>query len=298
MSMADSSGTGAQAPGFYTFKVGDIEVIALHEGVLVRDRPAGFVPNATDEEVAEAYAAAGMARDKLTITFNALAVRTSGQVVLIDTGLGEFGPPGTGMLLSNLKAAGIQPEDVSTVIISHCHGDHILGLRRKDEQLVFPNAEILVPEKEWDFWMDDAKMATASEAAKGNFEVCRQVFGTIADKVRRYAWDSEIAPGLTAVRANGHTPGMSAIRIASGDQAMMFVADITNNPLVFARHPEWLAMFDMDPAETIATRKRILDMAAAEKLRLSFYHAPFPATGYIAKTATGYEFLPALWTAA
>jgi glyoxylase-like metal-dependent hydrolase (beta-lactamase superfamily II) len=293
--MADSIATGAQAHSFHKWMVGEIEVIALHEGVLAHDMPKGFVPNATDEEVAEAYAAAGMPPDKLTITFTALAIRTAGKVVLIDTGLGEFGPPTTGRLLGNLAAAGIQPEDVSTVIISHLHGDHILGLRRKDGALVFPNAEICVPNKDWEFWMDDAKMAAAPEAMKGNFGACRQVFGTLADTVRHYAWDEEIVPGLTAVRANGHTPGMSAIRIASGDAAMMFVADITNNPLVFARHPDWLAMFDIDPVETIATRKRILDLAAAEKMRVSFYHAPFPATGYIVKTATGYEFLPALW---
>jgi hypothetical protein len=90
--MVDSIATGAQAPGFYKFKVGEIEIIALHEGILVRDRPAGFVPNATDADVGEAYATAGMARDKLTITFNALAARTAGRVILIDTGLGAFGP--------------------------------------------------------------------------------------------------------------------------------------------------------------------------------------------------------------
>ena len=294
--MADSIDTGAQAPAFYKWMVGDIEVIALHEGVLVRDMPKGFVPNATDEEVAEAYAAAGMPRDKLTITFTALAVRTAGQVVLIDTGLGEFGPPTTGRLLGNLAAAGIKPEDVSTVIISHMHGDHILGLRRKDGTMVFPNAEICVPDKDWDFWMDDARMEAAPAAMKDGFGACRMIFSTIADKLRHYAWGDEIVPGLTAVRANGHTPGMSAFRIASGDAVMMFVADITNNPLVFARHPDWQAMFDIDPVETIATRKRILDLAAAEKMRVSFYHAPFPATGFIVKTATGYEFLPALWS--
>ena len=285
-----------QAPGFYKFMVGDIEVIALHEGILVRDRPAGFVPNARDEEVGAAYAAAGMAADKLTITFNALALRAGGKVIVIDTGLGEFGPPGTGKLLGNLAAAGIAPEEVTTVVISHFHADHILGLNRKDGTPTFPKAELYVPQKEWDFWMDDAKMAAAPEAAKENFGLCRQVFGPHANTVHKYAWDAEIVPGLTALRANGHTPGMSAIRIASQGQAMMFVADITNNPLVFVRHPDWVAMFDMDPVETIATRKRILDLAAAEKLRVSFYHAPFPATGYIAKNATGYEFLPALWS--
>ena len=202
--MANSSGAGAQAPGFYKFNVGDIEVIALHEGVVMFDRAPDFVPNATYEEVGEAYAAAGMPRDKLTITFTALAVRTAGKVVVIDTGFGEFGPAGTGTLVSNLLAAGIRPEDVSTVVISHFHVDHISGLRRKDGSLVFSNAEIVVSEAEWDFWMDDAKMEAAPAAARENFELCRQVFGPIAAKVRRVAWGAEIVPGLTAVQANGH----------------------------------------------------------------------------------------------
>ena len=295
--MVENRAKSAQAPGFCKFRIGEFVVTALHEGVLVRDRPASFVTNATDEEVGEAYATAGMNRDKLTITFNALAVKTHDKLVLIDTGLGEFGPPSTGQLLGNLTAAGYKVEDVTTIIISHFHADHILGLIRKDGQLTFPNADIFVPEKEWDFWMDDAKMEAAPEAARENFGLCRKVFGALAGKVRRYAGDSEILSGFTAVRANGHTPGMSAIRISSGGETMMFVADITNNPLVFIRHPDWIAAFDMDPVETIATRKRILDLAAAEKMRVSFYHAPFPATGFIAKNGTGYEFLPALWQA-
>lgn len=291
---SESKTASAQAPGFFKFKIGDFEVTALHEGVLAFDRPEGFVPNATADEVGEAFAVAGMPREKLTLTFNALAVRTAGGVVLIDTGLGEFGPPGTGQLRGNLIASGIQPDEVTTVIISHFHGDHILGLNRQDGQPSFPNADIFVPEKEWNFWMDDAQMQAMPE--EDNFESVRKVFGNLSAKVKKFAWDAEILPGFTALRANGHTPGMSVFRISSGAEAMMFLADITNNPLVFARHPEWVSAFDMDPVETVATRKRILDLAAAEKLRVFFYHAPFPATGYVVKSNAGYEFLPALWS--
>ena len=294
--MTDQKSVGAQAPGFYRFKVGAFDVIALHDGVISRDRPPGFVPNASDEEVADAFAAAGMPRDKLTITFTALAVQTGDGVVLIDTGFGDSGPPGTGHLVSNLAAAGIQPREVGTVIISHFHGDHISGLRTKDGALTFPNAELLVPSKEWDFWMDDAN--ASNEALKGNIGLCHKMFdGLTAKQIRHYEWDEEMLPGFTAVRANGHTPGMSAIQIASGDSVMMFVADITNNPLIFARHPDWRAMFDMDPQETIATRKRLLDQAATDRMRLSFFHAPFPATGYVVRSGSGFEYLPALWMA-
>ena len=292
-----ANGPMAQAPGFYRFKVGEFEAIALHDGVFSRDRPAGFVPNVPDEEVGEAFAAAGMPRDKLTITVTALAIRTDSGVVLIDTGLGESGLPGTGALMANLGAAGIAADDVGTVIISHFHGDHIGGLRRKDGALAFPKAEIMVPEPEWRFWMDDGVSSTAPDAIKGNAATCHTMFDPIAKQVRRYQWGEEVLPGFTAVKANGHTPGMSAMQIVSGDEAMMFVADITNNPLIFARHPDWQAMFDMDPQQTITTRKALLDRAAADHLRLSFFHAPFPATGFIVKHGAGYEYLPALWTA-
>ncbi|WP_426959441.1 MBL fold metallo-hydrolase [Muricoccus radiodurans] len=296
MSDAQTSGSTSQAPGFYRFRIGAFEVVALHDGVVVRDRPAGFVRNASDEEVGEAFAALGMPRDKLTLTFTPLAIRTGNGVVLIDTGFGEGGPPGTGRTLSNLAAAGIAPEEVSTVLISHFHGDHIAGLRRKDGTPVYPKAEIAVPEPEWAFWMDDARMAVAPEGLKPNFGLVRQAFGPDAGSVRRFGWGDEVLPGFTAIQANGHTPGMTAFTIGSGNESMMFVADITNNPLIFARHPDWQAMFDMDPEQTIATRRRILDQAAADKMRVSFYHAPFPATGYILRNGSGYEFAPALWT--
>ncbi len=285
-----------QAPGFYRFKIGDFEAIALHDGTLSRDRPAGFVRNAGEDEVAEAFAQAGMPKDKLTLTFTALAVQTGQGVVLMDTGLGEGGPPGTGMLTANMQAAGIRAEDVGTVIISHFHGDHISGLRKKDDSLAFPNAELVVPSVEWDYWMDDAKMGAAPEGLKGNFALVRRIFGSIAGKVRRFAWDEEVLPGFTSVAAPGHTPGMSALQIASGAEAAMFVADITNNPVIFARRPEWQAVFDMDPQLAVETRRKLLDRAAAEKLRLAYFHAPFPATGFITKNGAGYEYLPALWT--
>ncbi len=290
-----TNATTAQAPGFYRFKLGDFTAIALHDGVFTMDRPEGFVRNASADEVGEAFAACGMARDKVTLTFNALAIETGPGLVLIDTGVGEGARPAAGQLLANLAAAGHKPEDVTAVIISHFHGDHIGGLRGPDGTPVFPKAEILVPQKEWDFWLGDA--ASLPEAAKGTAEAARGVFDGLSN-LRHYAWGEEILPGFTALDASGHTPGMSAIAIISGDASLTFVADITNNPLIFARHADWQLMFDMDGDQSVTTRRRLLDRAAAEKQRLFFFHAPFPATGYVIKTATGYDFVPSLWTAA
>jgi glyoxylase-like metal-dependent hydrolase (beta-lactamase superfamily II) len=295
MTETNTAAGHAQASGFYRFKVGAFTAIALHDGVITMDRPEGFVRNAGGEEVGEAFAACGMAQDKVTLTFNPLAVETGRGVVLIDTGVGEGARPAAGQLLTNLAAAGHRPEDVTAVIISHFHGDHIGGLRRPDGSLVFPKAEILVPEKEWEFWLGDA--ASLPEAAKGTADTARQVLSGI-DNLRRYRWGEEILPGFTAVEAAGHTPGMSAIAIRSEGAGLLFVADITNNPLIFARHADWQLMFDMDGDQAVTTRRRLLDQAAAEKQRLFFFHAPFPATGTVIKTSIGYDFIPTLWTAA
>ncbi|MDT7952556.1 MAG: MBL fold metallo-hydrolase [Acetobacteraceae bacterium] len=278
----------SQAPGFYRYRLGDMQAIALNDGYVVRDRPGNFIRNADDAAVGAAFAEAGMPADKLMLTFNPLALETADGVVLIDTGFGESGPPTAGRLAANLEAAGITPADISTVIISHFHGD-------KDGSPTYPKAKLMVPQGECDYWLDDASMNAAPEAARANFESARRILDGF--ELQRFAWGDEILPGFTSVQANGHTPGMSAIEVTSGGDKLLYVADITNNPLLFVRHPDWQAMFDVDPEQTIKTRRRLLDRAAAEQLRLHFFHAPFPASGYVAKNGSAYEYLPALWTA-
>ena len=295
------SGAFAKAPlsttqtvGFPRFKLGNFDVIALHDGSVAFPLPKGFVRNATDADVAKAFADTGLPSDKLTITFTTMVVNTGDKVVLFDTGFGNNGQPTTGNTAAALAAAGIAAKDVDAVVFSHFHGDHISGVRSKEGALVYPNAQIMVPEAEWAFWMDDAKMSAAPDGMKGNFALVRKQFGPEKD-IQRFVWGKEIIPGITTVQADGHTPGHTAFVIASGNEKMMYVADITNHPALFARRPEWQAMFDMDGERAIVTRRKILDMAAAENLRLSFYHAPFPATGFVVKDGAGYEFMPALW---
>jgi len=283
-----------QAPAFYRIKVGDMEVTAINDGAAYRPLD-GFIKNASLDDVKAALGAAFLPTDKMTIPFTTLVVNTGSKLVLLDTGNGDLGAPTTGTWMRNFKAAGFDPAQVDVVMISHFHGDHINGFRLKDGTEVFPKAELMVPAAEWDYWMSDDKMNAAPDGLKPNFQNVRRVFGPRASTVTRFEGGKEPVTGISTISAPGHTPGHSAFALSSGNGRLLVMSDTTNNPLLFARKPEWTAVFDMDGEQAIATRKKMLDMAATDKLQVSFYHAAFPATGFIAKQASGFDMVPVSW---
>lgn len=284
----------AQAPSFFRYRVGDIQVTAINDGMAYRSLD-GFVPNAPPGALQQALADNFLPTDRFPVTFTTLVVNTGSKLVLIDTGNGDLGAPTSGTWMANFRAAGFDPAQVDTVIFSHFHGDHISGFRLKDGTPPFPRAEIMVPAAEWDFWTDDGKAAQAPGGLKGTFDNTRRVFGPVAADVTRYGWDKEIMPGITSIAAPGHTPGHTAFAIVSGTGKLMVMSDTTNHTSIFARHPGWSGVFDQDPEMARATRLRMLDLAATERMQVSFYHAPFPATGHIAREGDGYRLVPLMW---
>lgn len=286
-----------QNPGFYRYKVGDITVTAINDG-FARRPLEGFVRNAELADVKKAMEQAYLPTEALPISFTTLAFQLGDKLTLIDTGNGDSGAPTSGAWMKNFQAAGLDPKKVTTVVFSHFHGDHINGFRLKDGTAVFPNAEVMVPAAEWAFWMDDARMSAAPEAMKGAFAGVRRVFGPVAKDVKQYEAGKEILPGITAIAAPGHTPGHTVYMVSSGAGKLMVMSDTTNHPALFVRNPDWSAVFDMDGPQAAATRRRLLDMAVAEKTQVAFYHAPFPATGHIAKSGSGFELVPVQWSSA
>ena len=280
-----------QAPAFYRFKIGALEATAINDGFASRPLE-GFIKNAALDDVKAALGGVFLPTDKVVIPFTTIVVNTGSKLVLLDTGNGDMGAPTSGTWMANFKAAGFDPANVDAVMISHFHGDHINGLRRKDGTEVFPKAELMVPSVEWDFWMSDDKMNAAPDGLKPAFQGVRRVFGPKAKDVTRFDWGKEPITGISTIKADGHTPGHTAFAIANGGGKLLVMSDTTNNPLLFARNPTWTAVFDMDGDTAIATRKRLLDMAATDKMQVSFYHAAFPATGHIAKQGGGYDLVP------
>lgn len=295
--VAQAAPASTQAPSFYRSKLGDMTVTAIHDG-FARRPLEGFVRNAELKDVQAAMTAAFLPTDALPIPFTTLVVQNGSNLILIDTGNGDSGAPTSGLWMQNFRAAGFKPEDVTHVVISHFHGDHVNGLRLKDGTGVFANAQVHVPAAEWAFWMSDDNMNKAPENGRGGFQNARRVFTPMADKVVRFEAGKEIVPGLQAIAAAGHTPGHTVIGLSSGSASMMFMADLTNHPALFVKNPDWSAVFDMNADEARATRRKMLDMAATERTQVAFYHAPFPATGFIAKDGNGFELVPVQWSTA
>lgn len=282
---------GTQAPGFFRFKVGDFEVTTLHDGFSTR-KPEGYVRNVPLAEVERALDAAFLRRDVLNNYFTAVVVNTGAKLVLIDAGFADNAPPPLGQLAQNMTAAGIDPRSIDTVLVSHFHPDHINGLRSRGGDRTFPNAQVMVPAAEWAFWMDDARMNNASDFMRPAFQGARRVFAPMAKDVTQYAWDQEVAPGITAMAAPGHTPGHTVFVVSSGGAKLLVLSDSTTLPHLFLRNPSWHLIFDMDPLEAEATRRRINDMAVAERMPVVGYHFPFPAVGYVIREGSGYRLEP------
>ncbi len=292
---AAAPAAGRQVPGIYRYKVGEFELTAINDGINLRPVQEGFVRNASLDDVKAALTAAYLPTDKLPIPFTQLIVNTGRRVVLIDTGTGGQMAPTAGMLIENMQAAGIDPKAVDTVLISHFHGDHILGLRTKEGAIAFPNAEVQVPELEWAFWTDEGEMSRAPDSQKQAFANVRKVFDPIAKDVKKYAADQELVPGITSLAAHGHTPGHMAFRVSSGSEQLLVLSDTSNHPALFVRNPGWHASVDMEAAKAEETRRRIFDMAAADRIPVQGYHFPFPAAGHITKDGDRYHFVPVAW---
>ena len=286
---------GVQSPGVYRQKIGSYEVTALYDGTWFRKIDDKFVKNASGDEVSKALADSFLQPGIVPTSFTATLVNTGSKLVLIDAGTGGQLGPTTGHMPGALTAAGVKPEAIDLIVISHFHPDHINGIKDKDGKKVFANAEIQVPAPEWAIWMDDAKMNAAPEGMRPLFLNVRRIFQDIAGEVKRYEPGAELAPGVTSIAAYGHTPGHTAFSVNSGNQSLLVLSDTTNHPWLFARNPEWQGIFDMDGTQAVENRKRMLDRAAADRMQVTGYHFPFPATGHIVRQGSGYEVVPVMW---
>ena len=289
-----------QNPGWYRYKVGNFEVTVVTDGMITSPLADNYVGNASKSEVNAALVANHLPPDKVSHSYSPAVVNTGSKLVVTDTGLGlgmhQQSKGAGGQFHGNLAAAGIDPNAVDVVIISHFHADHINGLLGADNKLAFPNAEVMVPAGEWTFWMDKSNAAKFPEPIKGQFANVKRVFGALGNKATQYEAGKELVPGITSMATPGHTPGHCSFMIASGSEQVLMQVDVTAAVAsLFLNHPEWKLIFDTDGPLAEQTRRKVYDMAIADKLLIQGFHFPFPGRGYVEKSGSGYRLVPAAW---
>ena len=280
----------AEGESAKTFRIGELTALALRDGVLeIPNDNQVFGVGHTPDEVSAVLGAAGAPTDKLHLSLQPLLVKTTDHVLLFDTGAGiNFGPT-AGQVLTALADAGIEPQNVTDIFISHVHGDHVGGLMDASGVLVFPAATIHLSEPELAYLKGlDEKTAT-------NVGIARYAtfVSAITPKVKTFSPGSEIIPGVVkAVEIKGHTPGHSGYLISSGQSSLLYVGDAMHHYVVSVQKPEWANGFDGDTDAAAASRSALLAQNAANGQRLYAVHFPFPGIGKIEHRDGGFVWVP------
>jgi len=280
--------------GYYSYKVGDIEVISIYDGIWQNDGFDGFAVNASGDEVKAALTTAGHSTDFIPIEFAFTIIKAGGKTIMLDAGTGGQLAPTAGLAAKGgFEAAGITPDSIDTIIVSHMHPDHIFGLMEKDTNAqVFPNAEIMVGETEYNFWTDPGLIEKLPEGRRGLGQRIQATFPTWKN-VSQFKDDAELAPGIRAVKSFGHTPGHTSIHLSSGEDELLLIGDAIIVPALFLANLDWQLAFDADKDQATKTRKAIVDQAIADNITIGGYHFGFPNAGKIEKDGSSHVFIPA-----
>lgn len=279
------------APAFRRLKVGDFQVITLLDGKRPGKGPhPTFGANQTPEAVAELMRENFLPETTFVNGFTPVLIDTGEERVLFDTGFGADGRAnGLGQLEANLKAAGYTPDQISIVVLTHLHGDHIGGLMN-GETPAFPNARYVIGQTEYDFWTSPDRAGTPAE--NGAKAVNAKV-KPLAEKATFIKPGDTVVPGIVSEEAFGHTPGHMIFQMESDGNRLVLTADTANHYVASLRRPDWEVVFDADKQRAAATRKRVFDQIATDRIPFIGYHMPFPSVGYIEKLDVGYRFVPA-----
>jgi glyoxylase-like metal-dependent hydrolase (beta-lactamase superfamily II) len=289
--------------GFYRFKIGDFQATVVSDGYgQIPIRPI-LAMNISEAELNPVLKANFM-QPVIQITNNILVVDTGRERIVVDSGFGEKLGPSFGSfpgLEANLLRAGIAPESIDLVVVSHGHLDHIGGLVTKAGAPTFPKAQFVFVDTEWNYWTGSRYDSEINRSPmpdgfkKGTIEAARDNLPLIANRSRFVKQGGEITNGVHYVAAPGHSPSHASILFTSGKEQFMHMGDIAHNPVTSLQHPDWTPIFDYEPTQAIKSRKAVLDRVATDGIMVMGYHFPFPAIGHVVRRDAAYHWEAAQW---
>ncbi|KAB1231524.1 MBL fold metallo-hydrolase [Chryseobacterium viscerum] len=291
--------TGDDLSGFKKLKLGELELFVLTDGYIHEENLNSFAPRGTVSEVKSILKDNFRPENYIDMAMNILLVKTKNKLILLDTGMGIFADERTGFLLKSLQKAGFSPKDITDVFISHAHPDHIGGVVDKKQNLVFPNANIFISKIEHDFWMkasikdfNNSALKTQPEFLNQIIPSIQNVLKTIQPKLKFYDLNNPFYDYFSFQLAPGHTPGLVVTTISSGNEKLIYIADLIHSDVVLFPHPEWGYFGDTDLDIATASRKKLLQQLADTKIRAFAYHLPWPGLGFTKTKSGAFEWFP------
>jgi glyoxylase-like metal-dependent hydrolase (beta-lactamase superfamily II) len=272
------------------FMVGDYEVIALGDGDL--DLSPSQFPDANPDTALRLVAEAGLSAGPVATAVNAFAIRAQGRVILVDAGTGGVRGPRLGYLVQALAEAGITPDQVDVVLMTHLHVDHAAGLRDEVGRATFPKAELLVPEPEAAFWLDPGLPTRAPALMQPMITNAIAALAAYRSSTTLFVPGRQVVPGITSVALPGHTPGHTGYLIERGTERLLIWGDIIHIAALQLRHPEWSIIFDVDRPAAAAMRRRTLAWAASEDLPVAGAHLAFPGFSRVVRDRKTFALAP------
>ena len=282
-----------QVAGYYRMMLGDFEVTALYDGYV--DIPTQVLKGVSEKDLQGLLARMfQVTTPGVQTSVNAFLVHTGEHLVLVDTGAATAFGPTLGAILKNLRAAGYEPGQVDTVLLTHLHPDHASGLLTLEGKPAFPNAVVRVAKADADFWLDAKNVSKLSADKQGMFKLAQDAVAPYqaADRFKPFAPGEALVPGVVATPAHGHTPGHSGYLFKSKEQSLLVWGDIVHNHATQFARPEVVLEFDVDSKQAMATRKRLFADAAKNKLWVGGAHLPFPGLGHVRAESSGYAWVP------
>lgn len=273
------------------FKHGAVDVTVVSDGHLVL--PTGILaPDAPPEALQALLTAAGVTGNEVQPPTNVTLIKAGADLILFDTGSGTEFQPTAGKLIDNLKMAGIDPAAVTKVVLTHAHPDHIWGTVGAGGALNFPNASYYAAAAEWDFWMGKDILTQMPKEMHPFVLGAQKHLNGVRDRLTMVKPGGDIVTGIRVLDTFGHTPGHVSFEVA-GDEELIVVGDAIITPIIWFPHPEWRMGFDSIPDLAIANRKKLLERAATDRIKLLGFHWPYPGVGYAERKDGAYAYLAA-----